>query len=363
MKCSVTKEALATGLRRVLSVVSTKTTLPILGNVLVEAEDGKLALTTTDLEVSVTTTIDATVEVPGATTLPAKKFGQIVNVLPVGDVSLETTEDQLTSLSCMRAFFKIVGLSPEEFPRENEIGETWKFTMPAIEFKKDLNKVSYAASAEDARRVLTGILLSLRDGVLTTAATDGRRLALVEKPLQEESQVDGDVILPPKLVIELQRVLEDGGELNVEVSDSRIIFNFGTTVIISKLVEGAYPNYRQVIPQSFSRSAVFPRETFVTVLTRVGTVVAEASGSVRLDLQPAAMTVKAVSTEFGESEEPMDISYDGEPVTIAFNPLFLLDPLKNMEADQVTVEFNDQFSPISLSGDEGFLCIVMPMRN
>ncbi len=362
MKTVVTKEALAAGLRKVLSVVSSKTTLPVLNNVLIEADGDKLSLTTTDLEVSVTTQIEAVVEEAGSTTLPAKKFGQIVSTLPVGDVRLDATDAEMTSISCKRAFFKMVGLDSAEFPRENRIGDTWKFTVPRAEFRKNLGKVAYAASLEDSRRVLTGILLSLRGGMLTSAATDGRRLALVEKALSEDVSSDGDVILPPKVVIELQRILDDEGELMVEVSESRIVFVFGDTIIISKLVEGAYPNYRQVVPQSFSRSAVIPRDVLCTVLNRVGTVVADSSGAIKMKIENGMMTVSAMSNEFGESSEPLDISYEGDPVQISFNPGFLMEPLKHMEADQVIMQFNDEFSPVLISGDEGFLCIIMPMR-
>ncbi len=362
MKVTVNKDQLVSGLRKVLSVVSSRTTLPVLNNVLIEAEANALTLTTTDLEVSISTSLEATILEEGTTTLPAKKFGQITSALSSGDVTLETDENQLTSIACQKSFFRIVGLEANEFPRESQLGESWKFVMPAMDFRRNLAKVSYAASTDETRHVLNGVLLSLREGVLTTAATDGRRLALVEKPLDGDALPDGDVILPPKVVVELQRIVGAEGQLSVELSESRAVFTSGDTELVTKLVEGTYPNYRQVVPSGFTKSAVIPREQFASVLNRVSMVVSESSAAVTVKLEQACMTVSATSAEFGESSEPMEISYDGEPVEIRFNPAFLFDPLKQMEADQLILQFNDQYSPVGISGDEGFLYIIMPMR-
>lgn len=362
MIITVDRNELALRLRKLLSVVGSKTTLPVLNNVLLEAAEGKLFLTTTDLEVCIRTSITAVVEMPGSTTLPAKKFGQIVGVLPGGEVKLETDDQQNTSISCQKAFFRIVGLDPSEFPRDAAFEGTWAFDLPAIEFRKALSKVSYAVSVEDTRQVLNGILLSLREGVLTVVATDGRRLALIEQPLEIESVPDGDVILPGKVVGELEKVLEDEGSMSVQLTESRASFAFGDTLITSKLVDGTYPNYRQVIPGDFTQSASIPRELFAEVLNRVSMVVSDTSSFVRLRLESGSVVVSATSTEVGEGTEPMDVSYEGEPVEIAFNPAFLSDPLRHLEADQVIMKFNDQFSPMSLSGDEGFLYVIMPMR-
>ena len=362
MKTTISKDNLLAGVRRVLSVVSTRTTLPVLNNVLVECAEDKLTLATTDLEVCITTDVPATVSEPGSTTLPAKKFGQIAGALPDGEIQLETDEKQLTAISCDKSFFRIVGLDPKEFPRDAAFSEEWSFTMTSDQLKKSLAKVSYSGSTDETRHVLNGILLSLRGGILTIAATDGRRLALVERPLDGDSYPDGDVILPAKVVGELQRIMEAEGEVTVGMSEARVAFTLPGTLITSKLVEGTYPNYRQVIPASFSRSVTIPREAFAAVLNRVAMVVSESSASVKLRLENAAMTVSAASSEFGEAKEPLEVSYEGEPIEIAFNPVFFSDPLRHLECDQLLLQFNDEYSPVSISGDEGFLYVVMPMR-
>lgn len=362
MKVTLSKDAFVTGLRRVLSVVSSRTTLPILNNVLLEATGQQLRLATTDLEVSIQTDIPATVQEDGKTTLPAKKLGQIASSLPEGDVTLETSEDEHTTISCQKSFFNLVGLSADEFPRENEVEESWQLKVPCDEFRRNLGKVFYAASVDETRQVLNGVLLSVRESVLTMAATDGRRLALVEKHLEGENVGEGDVILPPKAVSELQRSLARDGELDLHLSDARARFTFGNTVFVTKLVEGNYPNYRQVIPEGFSHSAVIPREQFSNVLNRVAMVVSENNATVRLELDNALMTVHADSSEIGEGSEPLEISYEGPATKMAFNPTFLSDPLKHLEADQLVMRLGDEVSPVSMSGDEGFLYVIMPMR-
>jgi DNA polymerase-3 subunit beta len=249
-----------------------------------------------------------------------------------------------------------------EFPREAPLENGWSFTTTCGEFQKILGKVAYAASPDESRRVLNGILLSLRSGMLTTAATDGRRLALVEKALAGSVPGEGDVILPPKVVNEIQKLGEAEKNLTVQLTERKVAFRTDDTVITSKLVDGNYPNYRQVIPGSFGQSVVIPRTEFQTVLNRVSMVVSETSSSVKLKVEKAQVVVSAVSSEFGESSEPLEVSYEGKTLQIAFNPAFLMDPLKHLESDQVRLEFNDEFSPVMISGDEGFVYIIMPMR-
>ncbi len=363
MKVTVLKEHLANALRKTASAVNAKSTIPILNNVLLEAEEEGLSLTATDLEICIQVKIEATVEQPGQTTLPARKFSQIVNSLSDGEVVLDSDEQEHTSISCKRSFFKILGLDPAEFPRQDEVVANWNFQLPSVQFKKTLGKVAYAVSNDESRYVLNGTLLSVRSGVLTTVATDGRRLALVEQNLEDQAAADFDVILPAKTVAELLKVIEGEEDLHIGLSESQASFTGSRLSITSKLVEGNYPNYRQVIPASFSNSAVVQREDLITVLGRVAMVISESSTTVAMKLESGTMTLSAVSAEFGESSEPLDISYEGNGVEISFNPVFVLDPLRHMESDQVVFQFNDEFSPASLSGDEGFLCVIMPMRS
>ena len=361
MNITISKDLLNLGLRRVLPVVSNRTTMPVLSNILLEVEGESLILTATDLEVSVRCTLPALVQETGATTVPAKKFGQIVASLIGGDVSLSTDENQSTAISCGRSFFRIVGLDPAEYPRDSEFTEEWVIELPADTLRKALTKVSFACSVEEGQHVLNGTLMSIRSGIMTVAATDGRRLALIECPLDGEVP-DGDVILPAKVVAELEKILEGDQKVRVRFSDARVAFETADTTITSKLVEGTYPNYRRVVPEGFSRSVAIPRSEFADVVARVSMVVSEDSAAVKMSLNDTEMIVSAFSNEFGEAKEPLDVSYEGEPVEISFNPDFFADPLRRLECDQLIMQFNDEFSPVALSGDEGFLYVIMPMR-
>ncbi len=363
MKLTIPQTVLSGGLKKVLSVVSQRSTLPVLGNVLLQAEADKLVICSTDLEIYIKCALPALVEQVGSTTLPARKFGQIVSALPAGDVLLHTDERQHTSITCKRSRFKIAGLDANEFPPNEPSPANWSFNMPGIAFKKILGKVSYSRSADENRQVLNGILLSVRNGSLTAAATDGKRMALVETELDGQTVPDGDVILPPKLVGELEKILDGNGQMAASFSDTQAIFAQNETVVISKLIDGVYPNYRQVIPASFANSVTIPREVFADVLNRVAMVVTENSMSVTFKLEKTQMTVSAISNEIGESMEPMEVAYEGNDIVISFNPAFIIEPVRNLEADQLIMQFNDEFSPVCLSGDEGFIYILMPMRN
>ena len=363
MKFTVTKENLVSAIKRVVNAVSSKITLPALSNILVEAEGDSMILTASDLELSIEARVPAMVFESGATTLPAKKFMQIAGGLPNGDVTIETTDDDQSTLSCQRTYFKIHGLAAENFQKPEEVQEEWTLKLPVLDLVKNLVKVSYAKSTdEDGRRYLNGVLLSVRGDVLTIAATDGRRLALVEKPLEAGTSVDGDIILPSKASIELTRSLDNVGEVTIRVSQSTISFETADVILTSKLIEGTYPNYRQVIPKTFSKNVAIPRAAFGEALSRVSMVVSDSSTSVRLSLKENLLTISANSNEVGEASEPIEIEYTDEPFDISFNPQFVSEPLKYLDCEQLVMQFSDDLSPVALTGDEGFLYIIMPMR-
>ncbi len=364
MKLTVPAVSLMDGLRKVLNVVNPRSTIPVLSNVLLSAKDNLLTLSTTDLEVSISTSIEANVETEGETTLPARKFGQIVGTLTKGDVTLETDKSLTTTISCGRAVFRVMGIEASEFPRETGFQEDRRLELAAVDFGKTLKKIAYAVSMDRTRYVLNGILLSINEGNFTSVATDGRRLAVVEKVIDGIDQsMDGDVILPIKVVTELQKLLEEEGRVEIRLSESRASFTVSNSEISSKLVEGKYPNYRQVIPGSFKNSVIIPREAFSEVLNRVSVVVTDSGASIKFDLSKDSLKLSASSSDVGEASEPVEVSYQGDPLTIALNPGFLREPLRNLECDELTMRFNDEFKPIALLGDEGFLYVIMPMRN
>lgn len=366
MKFVISTENLLFALRRVMSVIGSNAANPIMNNFLFESEDNKLLVTGVDNEIRTCVEVPAMTFKEGKITLPGKKFYQIAAALPAGDVTLEISDEdeELVSLSCQKVAFKIRGLSAEEYPSVEEFAEEWSFTMPAKELVSSLVKVFYARSDDEARKVLNGVLLSIRSGMLTIAATDGRRLALIEKVLKEEENEmkESDIILPGKTVSELIKSLDTTKDVKISLSASVAVFSTENITITSKLAEGTYPNYRSVIPDDFAYKAAVSRVMFADVLNRIALVLSESSTAINFDISTAEIKVWGDSAEYGEASEPVEASYEGDNIKIAFNPDFFIEPLKHLEADEIVMKFNSDATPVAICGDEGFLYILMPMK-
>lgn len=363
MKINIPKTNLVSGLKKVSSVIGSKSTVPVISNVLVVAKDNKLTLHTTDLELSVKTEIEAEIIEEGTTTIPCKKLNEIVNKLPDGNINIDTDENFQSKITAGKSFFRIVGMSPKEFPIDTQPESPRTFTLEKATLVKNLKKIAYAASTDDSRYVLNGILFSIREGALTTVATDGRRLALVEKVVAGEGDIDGDAVLPMKAIQEIIKSVDGEGNLSVNFSENKASFVTESTVVISKLVDGNYPNFRHVIPSAFNYSATVPRSELISALERVSLVVSESNLSIAVDLTAVEATITSSSSEIGSAEEKLTIDYNGSPLKVTFNPKFLADPLKNLECDNIIIQINDESSPVAVCGDEGFLYIIMPMRS
>src|SRR5580698_1539508 len=282
MKLSVSKEKLLQGLQTVQNVVSTRTTLPILSNVLLEAADGQLRLTTTDLDVGMRGGIEANVEKPGAATLPARRLFSIVRELPSAEIILEVDSKSVASIRCGPSYFKILGLPQEEFPPLPKFDNAKTFTLRQKDLKDGLRKTAYAISTDETRYVLNGILFSFKDNKLTLVATDGRRLALVDIELEFPRSHEVDIILPTKAVTELARLVSDDGDIKMSVSENQVAFEVDGTLLVAKLIEGNYPNYRQVIPAETKERITLERELFLNCVHRVSLLASEKSNSVKL---------------------------------------------------------------------------------
>ncbi len=362
MKLAVTKEALLEGLQRIQNVVSTRATLPVLSNALLEATETGLRLTTTDLEVGVRCSIVANVERTGATTLPARRLAAIVRELPSSEIILEIDSKNIATIRCGSSFFKIYGLPQEEFPNFPTFGEPKSFTLKQSELKDGLRKTSYAISSDETRYVLNGILFSLVDNKLTLVATDGRRLALFDSDMEFPKSHERDFILPTKAVTELQRLLGDEGEVVISTSENLVSFELNGALLASKLVEGNYPNYRQVIPGEAKERITLEREALLNCVRRVSLLSSDKTSSVRLNFTKNNMDITANTPDVGEAKESMAINYRGKDMSIAFNPEFLMDPLRNLPNDEVFLELIDEMSPGVLKIQSPFLYVIMPMR-
>ncbi|MBV9489383.1 MAG: DNA polymerase III subunit beta [Verrucomicrobia bacterium] len=362
MKFSVSKDKLLEGLATVQNVVSTRTTLPILSNVLFAANQGEIQLTTTDLDVGVRGTIEAHVEKGGATTLPARRLFSIVRELPASDIYVEVDAKNMASIRSGSSHFKILGLPEEEFPPLARFENAKAFTITQKDLKDGLKKTSYAISTDETRYVLNGILFSFRENKLTMVATDGRRLALVDLELEVPPNQATDIIVPTKAVMELQRLVRDEGEAKVSVGGNQIAFELNRTLLVSKLIEGNYPNYRQVIPAEAKERVTLERETFLTAVRRVSLLASEKSNSVKLIFSKGNIDIVATTPDVGEARESLSVMYKGRDFSIAFNPEFLMAPLRNLSNDEVYLDLIDEMSPGVIKIQGPFLYVLMPMR-
>ncbi len=362
MKFSVSKEQLLAGLQSVQNVVSTRTTLPILSNVLLQARDGQLRLTTSDLDVGISCTVAAQVETEGATTLPARRLSTIVRELPASDIHFEIDGKNVASIRCGQSFFKILGLPEEEFPPLPKFENAKVFNLKQKELRDALKKTAYAISTDETRYVLNGILFSFKESKLTMVATDGRRLALVDLEVEFPRSEEVEIIVPTKCVTELGRMIGDDAEIRMSVAENQLAFEVENTLLVSKLIEGNYPNYRQVIPGEAKERVTLERELFLNAVHRVSLLASEKSNSVKLVFSKNNIEIVANTPDIGEARESIPVTYKGRDMAIAFNPEFLMAPLRNLPNEEVYLDLIDEMSPGVIKIQTPFLYVLMPMR-
>ena len=362
MKFSATKEKILEGLQQVQNVVSTRTTLPILSNVLLQAKEGTVNLTTTDLDVGVRGGFEANVDKAGATTLPARRLFTIIRELPSSEISVEVDGKNAASIRSGQSFFKILGLPEEEFPPLPKFENAKVVTMRQKDLRDGLRKTAYAISTDETRYVLNGVLFSYKENKLTLVATDGRRLAMVDLELEFPRSHEADIIVPTKAVTELARLLTDDGDVKISVGTGQIAFDLNSTLLVSKLIEGNYPNYKQVIPSEAKERVTLERETFLNSLRRVSLLASDKSNSIKLSFSKNNIEITANTPEVGEARESLPVVYKGRDFSIAFNPEFLMAPLRNLADDEIFFDLIDEMSPGVLKIQTPFLYVLMPMR-
>jgi DNA polymerase-3 subunit beta len=367
MKLSISKEQIINGLQAVQNIVSSRTTLPILSNVLVRGEGKTLELTATDLDVTISCTVEAEVSRPGATTLPVKRFFGIVRELGAPNIEMEVDEKQTCLLTAGPSYYKINGLAAEEFPPLPRFAEKKRVVLPQEKLRGMLRKTSFAISTDETRFVLNGIYFSLKDHKITMVATDGRRLALADEEVDVPVESEGEFIVPSKAINELNRLVTPNGEVEVKFTDNQAAFSLrdekgSSVLIISKLIEGNYPNYRQVIPAETKERVALGREELLHALRRAEIMTSEKSNSVKLAFTKNNLAITANTPDIGEARESIAINYKGRDIAIAFNPIYMMDPLKALDNDEVYLELIDELSPGVLKINGPFLYVLMPMR-
>lgn len=362
MKFSIARSKFLESLQKVQNVVTGKNTLQILSNALVKVEDGKVWVTTTDLDMSVRNAVEADVVEPGCTTLPIRRLVSIVRELPEGRISFDVNDKDSASIQCGASSFRIHGLPMSDFPPIPGADGHLCYRLDQGAFREMLRKTSYAASLDETRRVLNGVLLAFKESKLTMVATDGRRLALVEHEVEFPPENESEIILPTKAVTELIHILGNDGDLRIFVQKNQVIFEFDNTMMCSKLIDGVYPNYRQVIPASCDERVGIEREALLTALRRVSIIASDKSNATKLTFASNQLEILSSSPDIGEARELLPIKYAGKDISVIFNPEYVMDPLKNIDSDEIFFEMSDGNSPAIMKCELPFLYVLMPLR-
>ncbi len=362
MKFKVIRSKFIEGLKSVQNIVAGKGSLPILQNVMIEAAGNSIKLTTTDLDISIKCEVECEVVSEGATTLPVKLLFTSMTKAAEGEIEIDVDPQERASIKAGSARFKLQGMPSEEFPQLPEEGDAYAYTVPQATIREMLRKTSYAASQDDTRRMLKGVLMSFKDEKLTMVATDGRRLAMVENEIEFPKAAEKDIVLPSKAVSELQRSLIGEGNATIMVKKSQICFNLEKVLIYSKLMDDTYPNYRQVIPQKCEHHIAVDRQLLLDALDRASVMTMDESHSTKLIFEENTLTVTSAANDIGEAKDEVPIKYAGEKIETMFNPNYVMDPLKAIDDDEITIDINDGHTPAVIRCAVPFIYVLMPLR-
>lgn len=369
MKLAIDRAVLLKALGHIQSVVEKRGTIPILSNVKLSAEGGKLNLTATDMDIAVVEHVEAKVATAGATTVPAHTFYEIIRKLPDGsEVEINAEERGKVTISAGQSRFNLSTLPVEDFPVMAEGDFSHTFTLTAAESAALIDKTRFAISTEETRYYLNGIYLHVagdKDKVLRAVATDGHRLARIEVAIPAGADGMPGVIIPRKTIAEFKKLLEgEVGEVQMSVSDSKIRFVCGGAVLVSKLIDGTFPDYDRVIPSANDKILEIDSKAFSQAVDRVSVIASDKSRGVKLKVEKGKLTLSANSAEHGAASETLEVKYGADPMEIGFNSRYLLDMMGQIEGETAQFVLADSQSPALVrdSADIGALYVVMPMR-
>ena len=362
MKVKIMRSALLEGLKAVQNIVGGKGSSPIIQNVLLEAEGDTLTMVTTDLDISIRMVSECKTESPGKSTLPVKLLFNSIVKASEGEVEIQIDDNERATIKAGSAKFKIAGRPASEFPKLPEQKDAYSYTIPQAVLREMIRKVFYAASQDDTRRTLKGVLMSLRDQKITMVATDGRRLAMVENELEFSETEERDIVIPPKTVQEIQRALVGEEDISISIQNTQMCLKIGGMVIYSKLIDEKYPNYRQVIPRETSIQVSVDRQLLLDALERVSVMTMDEAHSTKLSFSSGKLTVSSAANDIGEAKDEVPIKYEGESLDITFNPSYVMDSLKAIDDDEVTVNLNNGHSPAVIKCSIPYLYVLMPLR-
>ena len=371
MELVVRKTDLLRELQLFQGIVERKNTIPILANILIEADGDQVKMLATDLEVGLRSRCTASVTKSGSLTLPAKKLYEIVKALPETDVRIEENKNGV-KVAADRFDSRMQTLPREDFPSLPDATDTFSATLPRDVLKQMVAKTQFAITGEDTRYFLNGALFIQRPDAMSLVATDGHRLALISVPREKtkgkgKGEEEERVILPRKTLLELGRLLAEGeGDIQYERGENHLFFDIGGRLLISRMIDGQFPAFERVIPKNNDKKVEFDRDRLTSAVKRVALLSNERSRAVKFQMDKGKVEIASSSPEFGEAKEVIVVDYSAAPVTICFNAQYVLDFLAVVETDSVSLEFKDEMSQAVMKpvGAENYdyTYVIMPMR-
>lgn len=367
MRFTISREKLQEGLAAVTAAVPAKTTLPVLSNLLVETTERGIRFSATDLDIAVSTEVSADVETPGAITIPAKKLSEIARELPPSPVKISASGEQRVTIECGRSKFKLLGLPRDEFPTFPTVRFNDSWRVKSGELQKLISHVAFAVSTEESRPILNGVLWELREDRMRMVATNGHRLSKMELPVEASSAPPGDLIVPPKALEQIKRLFPAEEELEIARGENHLGFRSPFTSVFTRLVEGPYPNYEQVIPKDNDRFCLCDKAALTSALKRMSVIASDQTHRIKMSFNTGMLKFSVTTPDLGEASDELPVNYNGDQLDIGFNATYLLEILRYMPTEQVRLTFKapERAATIEPEGWDDpakYLCLVMPLR-
>ncbi len=367
MNIIIKRSDFLTGIQSVINASAVRNTLPILSNILLETEKNTLYLSCTDLEITIRSHISAEITASGSITLPAKRLLEIIRELPEKDIHITLNDNHVVTLKCDKSVFKINGLPKDDYPVFPTVKTAEGITLSQKDLKDMIKKTIFSVSSDETRYVLNGVLMvsDPTKNIFRMVSTDGHRLSYIESTLDKKPAEALNNIIPSKALHELNKTLGEDGEVLIQLSDNQIIFSISQMVLISRLIEGQFPNFNQVIPKEYDKSITCNTGEIISATRRVALMASDKSNSINYSFSNNKLLITSNIPEVGEAQEEVEINYSGESIITAYNAKYMLDILKNIGSPECLIELTSNLNPgVIKPKDNGFnyLCVIMPMR-
>lgn len=361
MKIKISKENLIQGIHTVQNVVSPRATLPILSNMLMETKRNQIKLYTTDLDIGISCELPVETVEEGVITIPAKRFSDIVKELPSGDISITVKKNNQVDIEGQKCRFKLLGLPKEEFPKFPDFKNKEAVKLNQADFREMIRMTQFAVSHEESRYVLNGILIEIEDDIIRMVATDGRRLAKCERKLITPVKNEISVIVPIKAIQEIYRNLKEEGSLSIIQGLNQVLFDIEGVLVASRVVEGDFPNYNQVVPKPSNQRVRVNTQDLLSAIKRANLLATPDFQAIKFEVFLDKLVVSKSTPNVGESREEVPIENNGKELVVGFNPQFLIDVLKNINEEMISMELlgPDKAGVIRM---EDYLYLALPMR-